>query len=199
MGIQKGNTREEVVSSRLDGNRVTYVQDPGWGKGNVFSCSVASMELAPLVLYISKPGALSDAFLSVKARVSCYTHGTHTQVQAPVTELRQDGSPEMNVFLFHVCFAWLPTISWTQARPLAAASHGLRHWWIYFAKYLQYCYFITTLPVSKGKGQMIHLFSQRCYSLEPMHFKSGEVDSHSENISVLTVKTWICAFFFWLL
>lgn len=66
--------REEVVSSKPDGNRMTYVQDPGWGKGNAFSCSAASKELAPPVLYISKPGALSDAFLPVKALASCYTH-----------------------------------------------------------------------------------------------------------------------------
>jgi len=62
--------REEVVSSKLGGNRVTCAQDPGWEKGNVFSCSASSKELAPPVLCI---GALSDAFLPVKALVSCYT------------------------------------------------------------------------------------------------------------------------------
>lgn len=62
------------MSSKLDGRRVTCVQDPGWGKGNAFPCSATSREVAPLVLCISKPGALSDVFLSVKALLSCYTH-----------------------------------------------------------------------------------------------------------------------------
>lgn len=59
------------MSSKLG---VTYVQDPGWGKGNAFSCSAARKELTPPVLYMPKPGALSNAFLSVKALASCYTH-----------------------------------------------------------------------------------------------------------------------------
>lgn len=43
--------RAEVVSSKLNGNRVTYAQNPDWGKGNT-SCSAASKELSPTVLYM---------------------------------------------------------------------------------------------------------------------------------------------------
>lgn len=70
--------REEAVSSKLDGNRVTCLQDAGSGKDNAFSCSATSkepapLEPAPLLLYISKPGAFRDAFPSVNALVCCYT------------------------------------------------------------------------------------------------------------------------------
>lgn len=69
--------KSRLEPKKLSGNWVTCVQGPGWEKYNISSSSAVSREFTLPPLYVSSPGAFTDACPPAEALACCCAHA-HT-------------------------------------------------------------------------------------------------------------------------